>query len=86
MPSADLDDQWDINDDRLHRDEDAQSTSKSSIRAKVKCDICNKFYRANYMKVSFYCLLTQLIIKIQLIQVKYRLVFDNIFSDAKNEF
>ncbi|CAF0787970.1 unnamed protein product [Rotaria sordida] len=46
-----IDDQWDISESRLRPRSGAKTIHEPSIHAKVKCDICNKFYRANYMKI-----------------------------------
>ena len=44
--------QWDVVENRLRPRTSGKSSWKDSNRAKIKCDICNKFYRADYMKVS----------------------------------
>jgi hypothetical protein len=43
--------QWNIDDKRLRTRASGKSIHKRAIRTKVKCDVCNKFYRADYMKV-----------------------------------
>ncbi|CAF4470083.1 unnamed protein product [Rotaria sp. Silwood2] len=45
-------DQWDISDSRLRPRTGAKTIHEPPpIHAKVKCDICNKFYRENYLKL-----------------------------------
>jgi hypothetical protein len=44
--------QWDIAEGRLRTRASKKSSYEPSIRAKVKCNVCNKFYRMDYMKVS----------------------------------
>lgn len=45
-------DQWDMSDSRLRRRATTKQIHESPKNAKIKCDACNKFYRANYMKVK----------------------------------
>lgn len=49
-PLQTMTNQWDFIDGRLRP---RTSTKPISKRDKVKCNICNKFYRADYMKVNF---------------------------------
>jgi hypothetical protein len=43
--------QWDMIEGRLRPRASAKFRRGNLVRAKIKCDICNKFYRADYMKV-----------------------------------
>jgi ribosomal protein S18 len=45
--------QWDMRDGRLRSRATAKHMNKSRNRTKVKCNVCNKFYRVDYMKVRF---------------------------------
>jgi hypothetical protein len=44
--------QLDINDGRLRTRASTKSNHEPLKYVKIKCNICNKFYRADYMKVS----------------------------------
>jgi hypothetical protein len=46
-----MNNQWDMIEGRLRPRTSGKSRRKNSVRTKIKCDICNKFYRADYMKV-----------------------------------
>jgi hypothetical protein len=52
-PSQVLVNQWDIGEGRLRPRVAAKPIPEPTILPKVKCDICNKFYREDYVKVSF---------------------------------
>ena len=45
--------QWDINENRLRPRTQSKTIRELPKRAKAKCDICNKIYRMDYLKVSF---------------------------------
>jgi hypothetical protein len=44
--------QWDIGVGRLRPRASTKSFREPSMRVKVKCNVCNKFFRMDYMKVS----------------------------------
>jgi hypothetical protein len=46
--------QWDIGEKRLRPRAQSKTIRELPKLAKAKCDICNKIYRMDYMKVSFF--------------------------------
>jgi hypothetical protein len=45
---------WDVGHGRLRSRATAKPSRDSTAQLKVKCPICNKFYRSDYMTVSFF--------------------------------
>lgn len=52
QPLQTVNNQLNIAEGKLRPRTNPKSTRELPIHAKVKCDICNKFYRDDYMKVS----------------------------------